>query len=221
MGRNLTDILPAAAAEIGVTLEGPQVDLFSRYAEELIRWNAKINLVSDKTLGEIAIRHFVDSLSVLPLLPAGKLRLLDVGSGGGFPGVPLKIVRPSLELYLVEATRKKASFLRHLARDLQLTGVHIINERIEDLLKQEDLHHSFDIICSRATFKLPDLLKYSATLMAPSGIIIALKAKEADREAADAASMAEKLGLKAAERTDLRLPVTGDIRNVLIYRNIL
>ena len=126
---DLTNILLEAAGELGITLAERELSLFRLYHEELITWNRIVSLVALKSPLDIPIKHFIDSLTALPLLPREGKRLLDIGTGAGFPGLPLKIIRPDLDLHLLEASRKKVSFLKELTRKLGLPGVTIIHER--------------------------------------------------------------------------------------------
>jgi 16S rRNA (guanine527-N7)-methyltransferase len=151
---------------LGIDLSLQKKELFLFYLSLLLRWNRKINLTSIKDLNLIIRRHFLDSIAVAPYLgQAG--RLMDVGSGAGFPGLPLKIVLPRKEVVLVEARRKKANFLRDITRRLNVEGMQIIERRLEDLEARKI--GLFDEVVTRA-FGHPDLfLKLSSTLLSPGG----------------------------------------------------
>lgn len=122
---------------IGLSLTSTQFDQFARFADELSRWNQKVNLTAITEPTDVAIKHFLDSLFGVLALPTGAQRLVDVGSGGGFPGIPLKIMMPDLALSIVEPNSKKASFLLHLVGLLKLGQAYVLNRKIEDLSRQD------------------------------------------------------------------------------------
>ncbi len=169
---------------------------FDLYWEELLFWNRKINLVSARDAEEIWSRHFPDSLSLAPFLGNNRSRVIDLGAGAGFPALPLKIVFPDLDVYLVESSRKKASFLKGLIRKLGLPGARVINERVEALTGREEFRHTFDLVISRAAFKLPGLIKMAACFLKANGLLLALKGpKVFGGELADAEFIAPAVGL--------------------------
>ena len=206
-----------AAREIGVVLDDHQLRQFMRYHRELLFWNEKISLVSVKSDQDIPIKHFVDSLTLVPLLPSRKIRLLDIGSGAGFPGIPLKIAVDDLDVTMIESSRKKASFLKTVVRELSFDHVTVLNSRVEDIIRNEGYVQGFDIVTSRALFKLPDLIPAAASFLSPGGVLMAMKGRSADDEIelSERAAAAEKLTLQALHR--LVLPVTGDMRTIALY----
>jgi 16S rRNA (guanine527-N7)-methyltransferase len=123
------------AQDLGLTLSPAQLRLFQTYADELVAWNQRLSLTAIISPEEIQVKHFLDSLTCLRALPPGFVcrRVLDVGSGGGFPGLPLKIQDHTLQVTLLESTIKKAEFLRHIVRRLELSGVEVVAERAETL----------------------------------------------------------------------------------------
>ncbi len=167
---------------LGIELNEQQLSLFDIYKNELLNWNAKTNLISDNTSGEIITRHFLDSLTAWHFIAKPNARMMDIGSGAGFPGIPLKIVQPSLEIYLLEANRKKVSFLKHIIRLLNLSQAIVIHERFENLMKTDSWKEKFDILISRATCKLDELLLLGDFFLAPDGQLIALKGPTVNEE---------------------------------------
>jgi 16S rRNA (guanine527-N7)-methyltransferase len=164
--------LSEGAAQIGIRLGQTELDLFAAYHRELLLWNRRINLVSEKSSREIIIRHFLDSLTVAPCIERPEGLLIDIGSGAGFPGIPLRIALPGLQLWLVEASRKKTSFLAHIIRILPLEGVTVVRERIEALIGEKACAGRFDTVLSRAAFKLPELVRTASFFLAPGGLLI-------------------------------------------------
>jgi len=209
-------VLNKAAAEIGIHLEGLQLDLFRLYEKELLFWNRKVNLISiksGKSGYDIPIKHFTDSLTLGEFIPPDA-RLLDIGTGAGFPGVPLKILMKSISLTLVESNSKKISFLKELCRKLNLE-VKILNTRVEDLGKEYQA--AFDIVVSRAGLRLPELLKKGSFFAAPGGKIIAMKGGDSKEEETLPEGLLNRLGLALSDTRTLRLPITGDGRKILIF----
>ena len=148
------------AAQLGIDLSDPQLRLFRRYYEELVRWRSRVNLTAVTDVEGVRSRHFRDSLSVALAFPGpvGEgARLLDVGSGAGFPGLPLKIAFPRLRTTLIEATAKKTAFLGHLVDALGLTGVEVLTGRAETLGREDGLREAFDLVAARAVAGLPAL----------------------------------------------------------------
>jgi 16S rRNA (guanine527-N7)-methyltransferase len=169
MDETVIKTLSDGAAAIGVRLGAAELDLFAAYHREILFWNRRINLVSERSSREIVVRHFIDSLTPVPFLDRPEGTLIDLGSGGGFPGIPLRIALPGLQLFLVEALRKKSSFLSQVVRSLGLGGVQVIRERVEEMTAGGNLFGRFDTVISRAAFKLPDLIRTASFFLKPGG----------------------------------------------------
>jgi 16S rRNA (guanine527-N7)-methyltransferase len=152
-------------------------DALDRYLALLTTWNRRINLTGVRDPDEIRRKHFDDSLAVVGHLPAEAGRLVDVGSGAGFPGAVLALARPDLEVTLVESNQKKAAFLRALVRELSLANVLVEAERIEALREREGFQ-PFDVAISRATFAVPEWLELGSSLVVPGGLVIAMEGAE-------------------------------------------
>lgn len=212
------DTLASGAAAVGVPLDGDQLRLFARYHQELLLWNRRINLVSETSAREVALRHFVDSLTPLPWIARPDQRLIDLGCGGGFPGIPLRIARPGLQLTLVEASRKKASFLAQVVRLLALQGVTVLQERVETLTAQAAYAGRYDTVISRAAFKLPELIAKGAPFLSPGGRLIAMKGPDPEAEMAAAEPALAAAGMVLEARRDVPLPVINLPRNIIIYK---
>jgi 16S rRNA (guanine527-N7)-methyltransferase len=169
--------LKTGAAKLGIELSPAQLEQFSIYCKELMEWNQRINLTSITDLKDVQIKHFLDSLSVTPALkqPIGGRRFLDVGAGGGFPGLPLKIAFPVIKLVLLEATVKKAAFLLHLAEKLGFDDIDIVVGRAEEIAHQAQYREGFDIVLSRAVAQLTVLAELALPFCASGGRLIAQK----------------------------------------------
>lgn len=138
------------------------------YLSELKKWNKAYNLTGLKKDEDIIIKHFLDSLLYLKVIPDGKIKVADIGTGAGFPGIPIKIIRPEIEMYLIEPSRKKSAFLGHIIRQLQLKNTEVIEKRLEDtkgLL-------TVDVAVTRALFDVKDFFKKASHIVRQGGMLI-------------------------------------------------
>ena len=174
-------LLIEGATVIGIHLDEKAGEAFGVYLRELLKWNQKINLTALRTEKEIILKHFLDSLSVLPYLPRNAT-LLDIGSGAGFPGIPLKIVEPSLEISLIDSVRKKVDFQRHIIRNLDLKGIEAVHGRVQDKEILRGMAGQFDLVISRAFSDLHRFLTLSVPFLTPGGRVVAMKGKMGDEE---------------------------------------
>lgn len=191
----LDDRFAGWAAELGVTLTSQQLEQFARYLNLLLVWNERINLTAVRRPEEIQIRHFLDALSCLPQMEdlSGQ-RVIDVGTGAGFPGLPLKIAVPDLQLTLVESVQKKARFLQTVVDELALPDVKIIAERVELLGQHPAYREQYDWAVARAVAGLPVLAEYLLPLCRVGGHMLAQKGENAAIETAVAESAIYMLG---------------------------
>lgn len=164
------EVLKKGAERLGVPFATAHAEAFSLYLSELLKWNAKVNLTAITGPEEVAVKHFLDSLSLFRLLPEGHFSAADVGAGAGFPGLPLKIVRPDMALTLIEPARKKAAFLKNIARTLGLTGVYVVEEKVEDAAGE--FAGRFDVVLSRAFREPRLLLPLAAPLLGEGGSVV-------------------------------------------------
>lgn len=175
------ELLQQGAREVGLLLAVDQIRAFALYAEELLRWNRKMNLTGARETMEIVTNHFLGSLA-FPLgfgqdLPQ---KLVDVGSGAGFPGLPIKIACPALQVTLVDASRKKASFLGHICRLLHLERIECVRARAEELARDPAYRESFDVCVARAVGKTDFLIDISEGLLRPGGRLISAGREQAE-----------------------------------------
>jgi 16S rRNA (guanine527-N7)-methyltransferase len=168
------DLLIEGAKVFGIHLDEKAVETFDLYLQELLKWNQKINLTAIRSEKGIVLKHFLDSLSVYPYLPKYS-SILDIGSGAGFPGIPLKIIQPTLEMTLIDSVRKKVDFQRHIIRTLGLKGVETIHGRVQDKEIYQSLGGRFDVILSRAFSDLQTFLTLSFPFLRKGGMVIAMK----------------------------------------------
>ncbi len=212
---DITAILLKGAEQIGINLTDPVVESYLFYIEELKKWNKSINLTSLTTDRDIAVKHFLDSLTVTPFLH-GATRVLDVGTGAGFPGLPLKILSPSIALLLLESSQKKCTFLRHIVRGLKLEGVEIVHGRAEDKKMIERFAGAFDLVLSRALADLPTSLQLALPYVKAGGRIVGMRGRQGEHER-DATDW-KSLGLQLLEQRKLTLPFVEEQRVLLLFQ---
>jgi 16S rRNA (guanine527-N7)-methyltransferase len=220
MDEALIKTLSDGAAAIGVRLGPAELDLFAAYHREILFWNRRINLVSERSSQEIVIRHFLDSLTPASFLERPEGALIDLGSGGGFPGIPLRIARSDLQVSLVEASRKKSSFLSHLTRTLRLGGVQVVRARVEELTAGEALAGRFDALVSRAAFKLPDLVRTASFFLKPGGQLLAMKGPDPQKEMEETERILEASGMVFTACRTVRPPGADSLRKIVIYNRV-
>ena len=173
--------LVQGAKAFGIYLDEKAIGAFDLYLKELLKWNQKINLTAIRSEKGMVIKHFLDSLSVNPYLPEHS-SILDIGSGAGFPGIPLKIVQPTLEVTLIDSVLKKVDFQRHILRMIGLKEVEAIHGRIQDKGILQHLARRFDIVLSRAFSDLQTFLTLSFPFLKEKGTLIAMKGEVDDKE---------------------------------------
>lgn len=218
MAETWQTVLARAASILGAPLGGHQLSLFDRYYQEIITWNNKINLLSRSSLPETFLKNCIDSLTVAQFLPDLKGPLLDMGSGGGFPGIPLKIALPTLNVTLLDSSRKKTSFLKQVIRVVPLTGVTVIHSSAEHLQATGQYRSTFGMVISKAAFKLPQFLTVGAYYLAAEGALIAMKGEEIGKELEESEPVAAALGLQLSASHTVTLPGIGDRHSLLLFR---
>jgi 16S rRNA (guanine527-N7)-methyltransferase len=191
---------------------------FESYRQELLDWNTRINLTAITDPQDVLLKHFLDSLSLLQVYSNPQARLLDIGSGAGFPGLPLKIVRPQWHVTLLEATGKKTLFLRHMVEMLQLRDVEILHGRAEELAHKREYRATFDIVTARAVSALPTLLEYCAPYCRVGGVIVLPKKGDLTDELQQAKYTARHVGTQLIEDIAIDLPGLADGRRLLVWK---
>jgi 16S rRNA (guanine527-N7)-methyltransferase len=199
------DELTRGALKLGIRLSIEQRDAFAIYLKTLILWASRLSLTGARTADEIVKRHILDSLSVTRYVRPGD-KLADLGSGAGFPGVPLAIACPDATVVLIESRRKRANFLREAARRCELSNVDVLEERAEAVAARQP--GSFDLVVSRAVSPVADFLKLGRLLLRSAGLAVAMKGSEVRGE------IASDPGFSAPQIIPYRLP--GGIARVLV-----
>lgn len=206
-------LLTEGALSLGLKMDDLQQENFSTLMLELTKWNQKINLTAIRSLNDIAVKHLLDSLTLAAHIKLTG-RLLDIGSGAGFPAIPISIVRPDLEVVSVDAVQKKIMFQKHMARSLALTNFAAVHARVESLFTGTG--EKFDFIVSRAFSSIENFAELSLPLLAGGGKIVAMKGQAGRAEALDAEAVLAKLQVQVESVIEFNLPISGDGRSLIV-----
>ncbi len=203
--------------QLGHPISSARIEMFETYRTELMRWNERVNLTSITEPDDIETRHFLDSVSVLPALgthtPTGAgLRIVDVGSGAGFPGIPLKLVLPDAHVALLEATGKKVEFLRHMVEVLELGDIEILHGRAEDIAHIAACREAFDVAVARGVASLATLAEICLPFVCIGGVFVAQKKGDLVTEVEMARAAIQRLGGAGARLIEVTLPQLLDQR---------
>ncbi len=213
---NLARLLKEGAAELGVALDEGAIAAFSVYLEELKAWNRRINLTSIDSDKEAVIRHFLDSLTPYRYIK-GAGRLLDIGAGAGFPGIPLKIADPTIEVTLVDSVEKKVHFMRHVIRKLGLKGIEAVSGRVEERALIERYASGFDCVISRAFTGLGRFLELSMPYLKAGGSIIAMKGPAYKDELEEAGRIK---GIEPPRIYEVKVPFEQRSTTLVIFKKV-
>jgi 16S rRNA (guanine527-N7)-methyltransferase len=213
------EFIQHGAQKMGIAIDERIGAAFSTFASELIQWNRKINLTAITHPHDIAIKHFLDSLASAAFIPE-QAKLLDIGSGGGFPGIPLKLSKPLLSILLIDGNRKKVNFLKHVVRILKLEGCEARHIRAEKLSENPEFRHTFDVVISRALSDLKSFIEIARPLVSKQGMMVAMKGEIDPAELDSVRAMIGPDRYQVDIRT-YRLPTIPAQRSVVIVRSLL
>ena len=200
------DLLKKGLDQLEISWNDLQIRAFRTYLSELKKWNRVHNLTGLKSDRDIIIKHFLDSILFLKVLPEGVSTVADIGSGAGFPGIPIKIMAPVLKLFLLEPSKKKVVFLKHICGKLGLEGVEVLDRRIEDV---EGLR--VDAAMTRALYSVGEFIEKAARILTTKGVLILSKGPKLREEL-------ECLGINNITVSDIELPFTGTTRHLVVVR---
>ncbi len=217
MVEDLSNNFYTGLKQLNLALSDQQLAQFLLYQQELLDWNTRFNLTAIKDPEEVQIKHFLDSLSLLAVYDGPQTRLLDIGSGAGFPGLALKIARPEWDVTLLEATGKKVTFLRHIIETLQLEGIVAVQGRAEELAHQEAYRAKFDLVTARAVASLSALLEYSAPYCRVGGSIVLPKKGDLVDELARGKRAANQVGVVLKADAPVKVSGLDDGRRLLVW----
>ncbi len=213
------ELLKGEIEKIGIKVGEYDLDRFDQYADSLVRWNKHVNLTAITKPNDIVIKHFVDCLHILRYVRLEKGQsLIDVGCGAGFPGLPLLIANPDINVTFVDSVRKKLSFIKDVLHNTGLvaTTQHV---RAEELAKDNKFREQFDFATARAVAQLNVLCEYCLPFVKVGGLFIAMKGSTGDEELAQAKNAIERLGGQVAKFAEFNLS-NGDKRSIIIIRKI-
>jgi len=193
---------------------------FLRLRQELLDWNTRVNLTAITDPVDVLLKHFLDSLTLLEGCGSKRARVLDIGAGAGFPGLPLKLARPQWEIVLLEATGKKVTFQRHIIETLGLQAIEAVHGRAEEIAHQPIYRGSFDLVTARAVASLPALLEYAAPFCRVGGQILLPKKGDLAAEFEQGKRAASALGLVFKADQRVTLPSLDDGRRILVWEQI-
>jgi len=212
------ELLIEGAKTFGIDLDERAMEAFELYLKELLKWNRKINLTAIRSEKGVVLKHYLDSLSVYPYLPQPS-SILDMGSGAGFPGIPLRIIQPGFEVTLIDSIRKKVDFQRHIIRRLSLKGTEAIHGRVQDNGILRDLGGRFDIVLSRAFSDLQTFLVVALPFLKGGGTVISMKG-EVDPVEIGRLAGAEGMRYRLQKTISLVLPFSPLKRTILLFEKM-
>lgn len=209
----------ALLEEHGLQLSSRQLEQFELYFQELVSWNEKMNLTGITERSQVYTKHFYDSLSLAFFMNMGEVKTLaDIGSGAGFPGIPLKICFPHLKLTIVDSLSKRITFLQHVCDTLGLTGVQLIHGRAEDVARQFIHRDAYDLVTARAVARLSLLNEFCLPFTRKDGIFAAMKGSDPAEELAEAQRSLKELRAELHKVESFSLPVEESSRHIILVR---
>lgn len=221
--------LQEGCVELGIDLSPKQVGQFEQYYRELAAWNRRFNLTAITDYEDVQVKHFLDCIAGWPLITeeigqtspsSGLLKMVDVGAGAGFPGLPLKIAVPELDLTMIDGTGKKITFLKHVTQTLALKNVHIVQGRAEELGRQAAFRSQFDLVTARAVAPLNTLVEYLLPFVRMSGLAVIFKGGSAPQEFVEARKAIETLGGETVRLAPVQVPSLDAGRFILLIKKV-
>ncbi|MTI83510.1 MAG: 16S rRNA (guanine(527)-N(7))-methyltransferase RsmG [Firmicutes bacterium] len=207
--------------ELGFELSTVQIDLFVRYYNALVKSNKNVNLTQITGAKDVALKHFIDSLACASIIEFDKINnFIDIGTGAGFPGIPIKIMYPRLRAVLMDSQQKRVNFLRKVVSDLSLESIEIYHERAELFGRESRRREQYDLCVSRAVAALQVLCELCLPFVKVGGFFVALKGPDIDQEVLEAQNAIKILGGKTTQIIKLNLPISGDGRSIVIMEKI-
>ena len=221
MREKFAELLNEQAGEMQVQLTARQIEQFYQYFELLTEWNKVMNLTAITQMEDVVTKHFVDSLSIIRIFPElaqGNWSVMDVGTGAGFPGIPLKIAFPEIKITLLDSLNKRIKFLQEVKAKLELQGVEALHGRAEDYGRQKEYREKFDCCVSRAVANLATLSEYCVPFVKTGGCFIPYKSGKVEEERRQAENALKILGCRVEKMEEFVLPSTDASRVLVMIR---
>lgn len=207
--------------DLNITLTSDEQDKFIKYKELLVEWNEKINITAITDEKEIDIKHFLDSITpIVTNLFQGEKKVIDIGTGGGFPGLPLKILNSKLKVTLLDSLNKRITFLNEVIKSLELNEIEAIHGRAEELARKAEYREKYDVCVSRAVASLNTLSEYCLPFVKKDGYFISMKGPEVEEELEDAKKAIDKLGGKIIKIEKIQIPKSEIYHSLIIIKKI-
>lgn len=215
------DILRQGIKDFGIEVNDQMISDLKTYREILVDWNQKMNLTGIEEEKEVFIKHFLDSISAVSngYIKDG-ISLIDVGTGAGFPGLPLKICLQNIKLTLLDSLNKRINFLQEVSNTVNLKDVEFIHGRAEDFGKNSDYREQYDVATARAVAGLPILMEFCVPFVKVGGYFVCLKGPNANLELEESKMAMDILGLEFFEKIDIELPNEELKHNILVFKKI-
>lgn len=220
MNTGMTEYLYNISKGFGVSLDDGMLDKFQIFYDMLVEKNKVMNLTAITDEKEIVLKHFVDSIALVKYIHLDNVKLMDVGTGAGFPGIPLAIACDNLHITLMDSLNKRIEFIREVADRCDLNNINAIHSRAEDLAHDNNYREQFDIVVSRAVANLSVLLEYCIPFTRVGGKFISYKSVLAEEEIEKSTNAQKKLKSKLIKRIDYNIPQSEFERNFLVFEKI-
>ena len=212
-------IMNEYASEIDIVFNDKQIEQFYKYMNLLLEWNEKINLTAITEKKDVILKHFIDSLTISKYIEENST-LVDIGTGAGFPGIPIKIYRPDVKVTLVDSLNKRINFLNEIISELELKDINTIHSRVEEFGKNKRYREQFDIVTARAVANLTILSEYLLPLTKIDGKCICMKGSEIQEEFNDSKNAIRILGGQIENIYKFNLPKSDILRNIVIIKKV-
>ncbi len=215
--KEFSDLMIDYGKEINIVFTEEQLQKFYQYMNLLIEWNEKINLTAIVEPKEIILKHFIDSLTIIKYIEPNK-SVIDIGTGAGFPGIPVKIMREDLDITLLDSLNKRIHFLNEVIQKLELKNITAIHARIEEFAKNKQYRETFDVATSRAVANLTTLSEYMLPMVDLKGMAICMKGSEINEEISKSKNSIKLLGGKIDKIEEFTLPKSDNRRNLILIK---
>lgn len=217
--QEFSNLMQEYGKEINIVFTEEQLQKFYQYMNLLIEWNEKINLTAIVEPKEIILKHFMDSLTIIKHIEQNKT-VIDIGTGAGFPGIPIKIMREDLKITLLDSLNKRINFLDEVIQKLELKNITSVHARIEEYAKNKQYREKYDIVTSRAVANLTTLSEYMLPMVAVKGMAICMKGSEVNEEILKSKNSIKLLGGEISKIEEFTLPKSDHKRNLILVKKI-